>query len=226
MVNNQSPIIMSLIFQTPSPSSPDPKIISYLTLRKAVGWLGISLAPVLIVGSWFTDCPNHIDISISAYYYSSMRNELIGIISGISLFLISYHGFSRLDSVISKLSGLFALIVGFVPTAPVSVKSDPKSIIHYLAAAIFFILLSFMSIFLFTKTGPAGMTKQKKQRNGVYVFSGIVMLVSVSCIALDNIPFIKTHIPFFRETIIFETIALTFFGISWLTKGEFILKDK
>src|SRR5450432_2169211 len=117
---------MSAIFQIPPSSSPDPKIISFLALRKAVGCLGISLAPVLIIGAWVTDSPKHIEISISAYYYSSMRNELIGIISGISLFLISYHGFSKLDSVISKLSGLFALIVGFVPTAPESVKSDPK----------------------------------------------------------------------------------------------------
>jgi hypothetical protein len=152
--------------------------------------------------------------------------ELIGIISGISLFLISYHGYSRLDSVISKLAGLFALIVGFVPTAPVPIKHDPKSIIHYLAAAVFFILLSYMSICLFTKTGSGSMTKQKKERNWIYRFCGITMLFSVSCIALDNIPIIKTHIPFFSETIFFETIALTFFGVSWQTKGEFILKDK
>jgi hypothetical protein len=217
---------MPVIFPVRPLLPSDPKIISYLTLRKVVGWLGISLAPVLIIGGLFLDCPGKIDISISAYYYSHMRDELIGIISGISLFLISYHGYSRLDSVISKLAGLFALIVGFVPTAPVPIKHDPKSIIHYLAAAVFFILLSYMSICLFTKTGSGSMTKQKKERNWIYRFCGITMLFSVSCIALDNIPIIKTHIPFFSETIFFETIALTFFGVSWLTKGEFIMKDK
>ena len=204
----------------------DPKIISFLALRKSVGLLGIALAPVLILGSFILDHTNHVDISISAYYYSHMRNALVGIICGIALFLISYYGYSKLDSIISKLTGLFALVVGFVPTSPTPEKGDAKSIIHYLAAAVFFILLSFMSIFLFTKTGPDGMTPRKKQRNGVYLFCGIVMLLSVSCIALDNIPAIKTNVPFFKETIVFETIALTFFGISWLTKGEFILKDK
>jgi hypothetical protein len=201
-------------------------IISYITLRQSIGWLGIALAPVLVFGSMILDHTRQIDISISAYYYSHMRNVLVGIICAISLFLISYHGYSVTDSVVSKLSGLFALCVAFVPTSPLPEKNDPASIVHYLTAAAFFVLLSYMSIFLFTKSTAEEMTRQKIKRNAVYRFCGIAMLASVSCIALDNIPFIKSHIPFFRDTIVFETIALTFFGISWLTKGEFILKDK
>jgi hypothetical protein len=60
-----------------------PWIISYLTLRKTVGLLGVSLVPVLVIGSFIIDHlingqPATILTSISAYYYSSMRNELEG----------------------------------------------------------------------------------------------------------------------------------------------------
>ena len=31
----------------------DPRLISYLSLRKAIGWLGISLSPAMIAGNFF-----------------------------------------------------------------------------------------------------------------------------------------------------------------------------
>jgi len=52
------------------------------------------------------------------------------------------------------------------------------------------------------------------------------MALAVTGIPLDSIGpvYDKTH--YLHPTLILETIALTSFGISWLTKGEFILKDK
>jgi hypothetical protein len=205
---------------------PNNMIISYLTLRKAVGWLGVSLVPILVLGTFLIDHKTQIKTSASAYYYSSMRDEMTGIICGISLFLISYHGYDWLDSLASKLSGLFALGIAFFPTSSTNDKCDVISIIHYLSAAAFFITLSIISIFLFTKSHYEFLTKQKIQRNWIYRLCGIIMLVSVSCIALDSISFLHQHFPFLKYTIVYETIALTSFGFSWLTKGEFILKDK
>jgi hypothetical protein len=73
-----------------NPNAPDaptavPWIISYLTLRKTIGFLGVSLVPVLLVGSFIIDHlingqPAAIQTSVSAYYYTSMRNELEGIL--------------------------------------------------------------------------------------------------------------------------------------------------
>lgn len=202
-----------------------PLIISYLTLRKWVGFLGIALAPVLVIGSLLLDRPRQILVSISAYYYSGMRNEMEGVLCGISMFLLAYRGYSRRDSIVSKLAGLFALCIAFFPTSESDDKGDLISKVHYITAGIFFALLAYMSIWLFTKTS-GNMTRQKIKRNRVYRVCGIVMAVSVIGIPIDGIGAVHDAIGFLKPTLIFETIALVSFGISWLVKGELVLKDK
>ena len=213
---------MNLI-KTPKP--PESIIISYLTMRKVIGFLGILLVPVLIIGSLLLDHTKEIKVSVSAYYYSHMRNVLVGVLCCISLFLFSYHGYSWKDSLASKLAGLFALGIAFFPTSETNDKHDPISILHYITAGIFFVILSYMSIYLFTKTSGR-ITSQKKKRNHVYRVCGIIMAVSAAAIPLEKINVIYEHISFLKPTLLLETFALISFGISWLTKGEFLLKDK
>jgi hypothetical protein len=200
-------------------------MITYMTLRKAVGFLGIGLAPFVVVGSFILDHTCQIQISVSAYYYTSMRNEMEGIICGISMFLLSYHGYTKQDSIVSKLAGLFALGIAFFPTSETSDKGDIISKLHYITAGIFFALLSYMSIFLFTKSA-GNPTPQKIKRDRIYRVCGIIMVVSFIGIPVDSIKTIHDSISFLKPTLIFETLALTAFGISWLTKGEWIYKDK
>jgi hypothetical protein len=207
-----------------------PWIISYLTLRKTVGFLGISLVPIMVIGSLILDHlingqPADILTSVSAYYYSGMRNELEGIIFGIGMFLLCYHGYDRQDSIISKLAGLFGLCIALFPTSPSNVKDDIVSMIHYITAGFFFALLAYTSVFLFTKKSDYP-TAEKVKRNRIYRVCGIVMAVSVIGIPLDGITPIWDKIGFLHPTLILELLALTSFGISWLTKGEFWLKDK
>jgi len=209
----------------PKSSAPDSLIISYMTLRKLVGLLGISLVPVLVLGSLILDHPKYIQVSVSAYYHTRMGNALVGIVCGISLFLLSYNGYTRRDSIVSKLAGLFALGIAFFPTSAIDVKDDIFSKLHYLTSGIFFGLLSYMSIFLFTKTS-GNMTPEKKKRNRIYRVCGIIMAISVICIPLDSLPAVHDRIIFLKPTLILEAFALVSFGLSWLTKGEFLLKDK
>jgi hypothetical protein len=72
------------------------------------------------------------------------------------------------------------------------------------------------------------MTRHKKIRNGVYKICGIVIILSIACIALLNFPPIEklNGVKDFRLwTFVFEALALFAFGTSWLVKGEMILKD-
>ena len=209
-------------------STPGSIIISYLTLRKIIGFLGTGLVPFLVIGS-FLICHTQIEISVSAYYYSCMRNEFEGILCGIALFLLSYHGYAWQDSLASKLAGLFALGIAFFPTLQTNGKGDIISTLHYVCAGIFFALLSYMSIFLFTKTDKKNkkdMTPEKRKRNRIYRVCGIIIIISVIAIPVSGMPAVHNNIAFIKPTLIFETIALTSFGFSWLTKGEFLLKDK
>jgi hypothetical protein len=217
----------------PTPQRPPtagPWIISYLTLRKTIGVLGISLVPVLVIGSYLIDHlvngqPATIQTSVSAYYYTSMRNELEGILFGIGMFLLCYDGYDRQDSVVTKLAGLFGLCIALFPTSPTSEKGDIISVIHYVTAGIFFVLLAYTSVFLFTKSSGYP-TPQKFKRNRIYRICGIVMAVTVIGIPIDGIDAIWDKIGFLHPTLILELLALASFGISWLTKGEFWMKDK
>lgn len=215
----------------------DPRLISFQTLRKAVGWLGISLAPAVIIGNYiFSNC-THIQDSISHYYYTVTGNLFIGILCSNAMFLLAYKGYpdDKRDNRWSNWAGIFALCIAFFPTNDNSTDScamfhldddNLRRIIHYVSAALFFVLLACMSLFLFTKS-RGEKTKQKIQRNKVYLVCGIVILLAISLIALYGL-FHQAGSRFSKLKPVFwlEVIALSAFGISWLVKGEFVLKDK
>jgi hypothetical protein len=154
-----------------------------------------------------------------------MGNGLVGIVCGVSLFLLSYHGYKWYDSLASKAAGLFALGVAFFPTSASNEKDDIISTLHYITAGIFFVILGCMSIFLFTKSSGTK-TPEKKKRNRIYRVCGIGMLICVAGIPLNSIPAIHDSIAFLKPTLLFETLALIFFGVSWLIKGEALVWDK
>ena len=212
-------------FVLPNLSDTGSLIISFMTLRRSIGYLAFFLAPVLIVGSFILDDTNQIQVSMSAYYYSHMRNVLVGVVCGISLFLFCYHGYKWYDSLSSKLAALFALGIAFFPTSATNDKTDIISKLHYITSGIFFVILAFMSIFLFTKSS-GDMTSQKKKRNRVYKICGIIMLISVAGIPIAGFDSIWDKIKHLKPTFFLETIALVAFGISWMTKGEAIFWDK
>lgn len=193
------------------PNDSDSMIVSFMAYRKILGLLGISLVPIMIVGSIAIDHLPNLLTSVSAYYYTSMRNGLVGILCCMSLFLLCYHGNEKTDSVVSKIAGIFALGIAFFPTSPGDEKTDIVSVMHYICAGVFFALLSYMSVFLFTKS-RGHKTNQKKKRNRVFRTCGIIMAVSAVCIPLDGLPSIHDKISKFHPTLIFECIALTAFG--------------
>lgn len=213
-------------FYLPNQEDTGSLIISYFTLRKTIGFLAFFLPPALVLGSFILDHTRYIQVSMSAYYYTGVRNLLVGVVCGISLFLFCYHGYKWYDSLASKLAGLFALGIAFFPTSATNDKTDIISILHYVTSGIFLVILALMSFFLFTKTNPNGaMTARKKQRNRVYRICGIVIFVSVALIPVAGLDGIWEKVKFLKPTFTLETIALIAFGISWLTKGEAILGD-
>jgi hypothetical protein len=95
-------------------------------------------------------------------------------------------------------------------------------------AASFFLTLAGISIFLLTKTSETGTpTPEKLKRNKVYRVCGYIM---IGCILVLIPRFIwpSLQCQYDKMKVIFwmESIALLAFGISWIIKGEFMLKDK
>ena len=157
------------------------------------------------------------DLSISATYYCSPA--LVGVLTAASIVLMCYDGYNKADNLITTLSGVFGLMIVLFPCncslspSHVGFFQIPKSIssmIHCSSAVVFFCLLSINSLFLFTKTDKEK-TKMKKVRDLIYRVCGIGML---SAMILMPLP-----IKFPAKTWWVETVALTFFATSWLTKG-------
>ena len=212
----------------------DPRIISFMTLRKAVGWLGMSLAPaMLIVNYFFSNC-SMVQDSISHYYYTVSGSVFVGILFAVAFFLFAYNGLERIDKWSTSIAAFFAICIALFPTNDNSAHScaivhlpdhEIRRVIHYTAAALFFIVLAYISFILFTKSKGIK-TKEKKIRNSIYRTSGIVIIICIALIAFfgltQNEPDGSAT---FKPVFWLEWVALIAFGVSWLVKGEIVLKD-
>lgn len=211
-------------------------VISFLTLRKVIGILGSSLPVILIVGFFFLGGGEEFRSSISSYYHTNMHDIFVGVLCAVSLFLFAYKGYDSIDNIAANLGGIFALGVALLPTTVENSRESYSiipfvdmqiiSYLHFASAALFFTILAYFSLFLFTKSGANRKTVQKKRRNRIYRICGIVMVAAIMLIAIYILFFQKTLLKQYNPVLILESVSLLAFGISWLVKGEVLLKDK
>jgi hypothetical protein len=221
---------------TPQNNDPNqPLIISYLTLRKAVGILGFMLPIVLLIGNMILSQCKEVQDSISDYFYTKMGYVMVGTLCAVGLFMFCYKGYELRDTIASRIACVFALGIAFFPTTGPDklgmcnfLKRNGEhwvSTFHNIFAALFFLTLAYFCLVLFVKTSGHP-TKRKKERNVVYKICGYIIL---GCIILLFLYFkidkLQEMLQDYKPILVLEALALWAFGISWLTKGEFILKD-
>lgn len=163
--------------------------------------------------------------SISAtYYVATCITPFMIILGSASILLVSYKGYDWKDDLVLTSSGIAGLCICLFPCNPsadlasvvgllggtFAIPAAASNIIHLISAIVFFALLAYNSIFLFTKTSGE-MTTKKKIRNIIYRVCGIGMLASFLLLLLPS---------FYIQTWLMETIALFFFGVSFLTKAD------
>jgi hypothetical protein len=207
----------------PAPRHEPALDISYLSLRKSIGWIGILMPWVVrAVGAFFGAKAL---MSISAYYHTHGRDIFVGSLFGVGLFLSFYKGSSRQDRILAVIWGLAAIFIGLIPMNPCNDPDlqnlcvDPgHTTYHFVPVAIFFAINIYMALFRFTKPSRLPVTPKKLQRNRVYVVSGIVMIVSALAIAYFDYRKISIFIP--------EAVAIAAFGVAWLVKGQMVLADE
>jgi len=228
----------------------DSAVIEVRSLRRAIGMIAVLLPWTLMVserlrhvlfGARAGPAGPWIERSISAYFHTGVREIFVGALGAIGVFLLAYRGLQRRDDVASNLAGFLALVVAAFPTPerpldPNSTNSvtlfsdafhpDPAVVggIHFAAAALLFVTLAYMSLFLFTRTDQAVPTPQKRARNVVYVVSGVTIVAAIAVIAVVKLTNVEDDL----AGIVFwlEAVAMTAFGVSWLTKSEIILGDE
>jgi hypothetical protein len=222
-----------------------PEIISYYTMRRSIGILGITLPLILLAGTLlFGDCEK-VQHSISTYYYTNMRNIFVGFNCAVALFLFAYRGHDWRDNLAGYLGCIGSLGLAFLPCSigppgqPCLVSSSAQTPLvgnlHNMSALLYFITLIIYALFLFPKTHMDMVTgekmfmgRQKKKRNLVYYICGGIMTLSLLLI-IGYMWFLENHYPNLENiqpVFWLESIVLLSFGITWLTKGQFFFRDK
>ncbi len=198
-------------------------LVSYLTLRRAVGAMGVLLPPVLALGCILMGWCRGLEPSISAYYGTGMRDVMVGTLFAIGWFLFAYRGYDRRDDLAGNLACGFAIAVALFPTT-----SDTSAIrtVHWLAATGLFLVLAYFSLVLFTKTDPAQPpTPRKRLRNRIYKACGVIMLACIALIALYALLPGAAGLASLQPVFWLESAALWAFGVSWFVKGETVFTD-
>ena len=180
-------------------------------LRCFVGHLAFWLPwiVVLILG--------HFPQSISSTYYTHAGAVFMIILGACSVFLMFYDGYDKVDDILNTIAGIFGLLICLFPceynaerVGTFQVPVEISATIHNVSAVVFFAILAYVSLFQFTKSN-GNMTEKKKKRNVIYRVCGVGMIASFATLLLPS---------FYVQVWLTEMFALSFFGISWLTKAN------
>jgi hypothetical protein len=208
--------------------APEDQRTRQAALRRAIGLIGIGLPIVLPLGKVLFFEPG-LPGTISAYYYTDMRNVLVGALCAVGVYLLYYPGYDRGDNLTTAVAGLGAITLALSPTFPPDPAAPTPAetvagVLHYVGAGAFFLALAYLSYFRFTRTAGAP-TEQKLKRNVLYRACGIAMVAAlVLAVLLDNVlpvAVLDALVPVFW----LEALAVFAFGLSWLVKGETLMRD-
>lgn len=205
-------------------------MINTKQLRCLIGGLSMALSLIVLTlsitfGFGFPD-------SISAtYFVDTCIAPFMMILGAAGVLLFTYKGYDIVDDILNTMAGVFAWCICLFPCAAkegligtFQLPANISDIIHMISAIAFFGILAYNSLFQFTK-GVPNPTPNKKKRNVIFRVCGIGMITSFILLPLANLGII--NIPHVIWWI--ETIALIFFGVSWLTKANcipFLFADK
>lgn len=202
---------------------------SYKNLRRAIGVIALVFPFILILfrimdGPWT-------ETSISAMYWTNSGVLFSALLIMLSTFLFSYSGYDKTDKVLTSVSAVALLFVVLFPCEGGTKYLIPfigppaTRVLHYISAGVTFSMLGIMSLFQFTKYSYSK-TENKVKRNLVYRVCGIVIFASiVAMLLVELIPSVRTFTDGIKLFYWLESLVVIAFGFSWLTKGEFILKD-
>ena len=216
------------------PRSDEPRIKryirSYLILRILVGLLGVILPLLLLAvdGVLSHGEPFPRD-SLSAYYYSAARENFVGTLSAIGIFLITYKVAEKsLDNFLSIVAGVGAMAVAFFPTArrgdapltPLQQELGEVTVgtIHFVAAGVFIGALGVLCYQFGRREGretqPRGNRSPAFWKYYHWTCAGVIAAALAWCLSTYLLDFGPDWAVFAGEW-----VAAWAFGASWFMKG-------
>ena len=211
---------------------------SYTRVRLALGFLGLALPVILLIGGIFDEPrPGHrgIEPTISDFYHTTYRDIFVGSLCAIGVFLISYRGYPRdrgewiNDDWLATIAGIAAFGLAFFPNegggrtvvsmSQRMVGADIAPVLHYSFALVFFLCLAGFCFFKFAKTS-------KTWRRQIYLACGwgIMAALVLTAIAVLFKRVIGGPIGAFvvENSLIFylEALGVWAFAVSWIVKSR------
>jgi hypothetical protein len=187
---------------------------TYLSLRKAVGLIGMLLPFMLMLGNSIIYKGAPVLRSISVYYYSPMRDVFVGALCTMAAFFFFYSGDGRRDRLAGILAGFLMLGVVLFPTTLEGTR-DWIGWMHYAFAGPLFLHLAWIAIFHFPKK-PLGVKIETTDK--IQITCGLIMIACAIAVLVYELFFsvegVETCFLFAAET-----VALIAFGLSWFTEG-------
>jgi len=224
--------IVNLKHEQPLDASPNLSSysVTFYRIRQYIGLFGVALPFLLSVNAYLLFNIG-IQSTLSAYYYTGMRNVFIGVFVALGILLIVYEGYGFADRIAGSLAGISAIGVAIFPTPPPGVVVTSSMLyvgyFHFAFFLLFFLTLAYYSLFLFTRSNSDGKpTARKLQRNLVYRTCGYTMLIctllSLAYMVIQYSIYISPTA--FQPVFWLESLNFFAFGLSWLTKGQLFLR--
>lgn len=201
---------------------------SYLMLARLIGWAGLLMPLVVRGGGLLVEGIRGTD-SLSAYYYTSMRDIFVSTTVLTGALLACYRTQHLLDNLAASAAGVAAIGLALFPMDPTYAAEllarypDLGTASHYaghgalgyhLAFAIVFAALSFYLVyFRFGAQSPATGARASRRQLAYKVCGGIMLL---SFVAIAALALAGNRGSFFWP----ETAAVVAFAVAWLVKGQ------
>lgn len=157
--------------------------------------------------------------SLSAYYYTGMRDLFVGLLVAIGACLYLYKGFSTSENVALNLAGIFVVGVALFPTEVDCGNNCTPITTHRVVAFLFFLCIAYVAIVKGPETlclNEDEATRRKYRRT--YRTLGTLMIISpavalISSLVLEG-PTGKKLVVVFAEW-----LAVWIFAAYWLFKS-------
>jgi hypothetical protein len=212
---------------------------SYLFMRTLIGFIGLTLPIVLIVGDNLLNPKSPmVRGSLSGYYYTGTRDFFVGGMSAIAVFLVTYKVFERsLNNLLTVIAGIAAQAVAYFPTARAEDPTLPPvpltplqerlgeatvSRVHFTTAGIFILSLALISFFFGLQEGRRGrqrVGRMSKLPPGFWRWFHWLMALAIVGAFAFMVVARREHMFTTHALLIGQIVAIVAFGLSWLAKG-------
>ncbi|MEU3454453.1 DUF998 domain-containing protein [Micromonospora sp. NPDC006766] len=211
----------------PEPRKPPQDAVTVRHLRLGIGSVGIALPVVLVVGHLVATRRLTLLDSLSAYYYTEMRDVFVGSLCAIGVFLIAYR-YRRPDNALGTVAGVLAIVVALFPTtASASAGSTSRDdrmvgMMHQVAASALFVLLAAFCLFLFTRPDRVGVPPSRPAVRFYRGCGGLILAAIALALASTLLP---AHVrDTLRPLLWCEAVAVFAFGAAWVAKSDALLR--